>query len=182
MDKNKAKQEFFERSKPKEIKYFSNNTLERGNKKDKTFELNTKKHLRKNRQIMAIYTPKFAIYIQSETKKIIKIKNPDHRNKDIIKYRKLQIWKLINIKNIFYTMDEIIEIGTKTEQYKNKNISEAKIHKVWKTKKLVKGTRNRCKAKKLTKLIILNYTERGKRQQFYNYCYIVFILYTVTIY
>jgi len=33
-------------------------------------------------------------------------------------------------------------------------------------------------AKKLTKLIILNYTERGKRQQLYNYCYIIFTLYT----
>ena len=79
-------------------------------------------------------------------------------------------------------MNEIIKIGTKTEKYKNRNIREAKIHKVWKIKKLIDGTRNRCKAKKLTKLIILNYTERGKRQQLYNYCYIIFTLYTVTIY
>ena len=131
---------------------------------------------------MAFFIPRFTIYIQSKTKKIIEIKKPDHRNKDIIKHRKLQIWKLLDIKNIFYTMNEIIEIGTKTEKYKNRNIREAKIHKVWKIKKLIDGTRNRCKAKKLTKLIILNYTERGKRQQLYNYCYIIFILYTVTIY
>ena len=159
MDKNKTKQKFFERSKPKKIKIFSNNTLERGNKKDKTFELNTKKHLRKNRQIMAFYTPKFAIYIQSEMKKTIEIKNPDHPNKDIIKYRKLQIWKLLDIKNVYYTMDEIIEIGIKAVKYENRNISEARIHKVWKIKKLVQGTRNRCKAKKLTKLIVSNYTK-----------------------
>ena len=131
---------------------------------------------------MAFFIPRFTIYIQSKTKKIIEIKKPDHRNKDIIKHRKLQIWKLIDIKNIFYTTNEIIEIRTKTEKYKKRNISEAKIHKEWKIKKLVKGTRNQCKAKKLTKLIILNYTERGKRQQFYNYCYVISILYTVIIY
>ena len=131
---------------------------------------------------MAFFIPKFTIYIQNKTKRIIEIKNPDHWNKDIMKYRKLQIWKLIDIKNNYYTMDEIIEIGTKTVKYENRNKSEAKIHKVWKIKKLVQGTRNRCKAKKLTKLIILNYTERGKRQQFYKYCYITFILYTVNTY
>ena len=131
---------------------------------------------------MTFYMPKLTIYIQSKTKRIIEIKNPDHRNKDIIKYRKLQIWKLIDIKNIYYTMDEIIEIGTKAVKYENRNISEAKIHKVWKIKKLVQGTRNRCKAKKLTKLIVLNYTERGKRQQIYSYFYIISILYTVIIY
>ena len=131
---------------------------------------------------MAFFIPKFTIYVQSKTKKIIEIKKPDHRNKDIIKHRKLQIWKLIDIKNIFYTTNEIIEIKTKTDKYKKRNISEAEIHKEWKIKKLVKRTRPRCKAKILTKLIILNYTERGKRQQFYKYCYIIFILYTVNIY
>ena len=126
--------------------------------------------------------PKYTIYIQSNTKRIIEIKNPYHRNKYIIKFRNLQIWKLLNIKNIYHTMNEIIEIGIKAEKYENRNISEAKIHKVWKIKKLVQGTRNRCEAKKLKKLIVMNYTERGKRQQTYNYFYIIFILYTVIIY
>ena len=130
---------------------------------------------------MAFFIPRFTIYIQSKTKKIIEIKEPDHRNKDIIKHRKLQIWKLIDIKNIFYTMNEIIVIGTKTEKYKNRNIREAKIHKIWQVKKLVQETRNQCKAKKVTKWIGLNYTERGKRQQTYIYFYIISILYTTII-
>merc|ERR1711867_116168 len=41
---------------------------------------------------------------------------------------------------------------------------------------------NLHQARKLKKLIILNYTERGKRQQFHKYCYIIFILYTVNTY
>ena len=43
MDKNNAKQKFFEWSNPKEIKIFT--IPERGNKKDKTFKPNTKKYL-----------------------------------------------------------------------------------------------------------------------------------------
>ena len=79
----------------------------------------------------------------------------------------------------FYTMIEIIEIGTKTEKDKNRHIREAKIQHLWKIKKLIDGTRNRRKAKKLTRLIILNYTERGKSN---NYIitvtlYLHFILY-----
>ena len=180
MDKNNAKQTLFEWYNPKEIKSFT--VPERGNKKDKTFKPNTKKYLRKNIHIMAFFTPKFTIYIQSRTKRLMEIKNPDHQNKDSRKYKKLQIWKLIDIRNILYTTNEIIEIRTKTEKHKKRNISETKIHKRWKIKKLVKQTRTRYKAKKLKKLIILNYTERGKRQQFYKYCYIIFILYTVNIY
>merc|ERR1711989_58084 len=111
---------------------------------------------------MAFYVPKSTIYIQSSMKRIINIENPYHRNKDIIKFRNLQIWKLRNIKNIYHTMNEIIEIGIKAEKYENRNISEAKIHKVWMIKKLVQRTRNRCEAK-------LNYTEQGKRQQIYDY-------------
>ena len=131
---------------------------------------------------MAFYMPKFTIYIQSKTKRIIEIKNPDHRNKDSRKYKKLQIWKLIDIKNIYHTMDEILEIGIKAVKNENRNISEAKTHKIWNIKKLVQGTRNRCEAKKWTKLIVLNYTERGKRQQIYNYFYIISILYTTIIF
>merc|ERR1712082_102306 len=111
------------------------------------------------------------IYLQSSTKRIINIENPYHPNKDIIRFRNLQIWKLLNIKNIYHTMNEIIKIGIKAEKYENRNISEAKIHKVWKIEKLVQGARNRCET--------LNYTERGKRQQIYNYFYNVFILYTI---
>merc|ERR1711867_405202 len=114
--------------------------------------------IRKKRHIMALFIPKITIYVQSETKKIIEIKRPDHRNIDIIKHRKLQIWKLIDIRNILDTMNKIIEIRTKTEKHKKRNISETKIHKEWKIKKLVKQTRTSCKAKKLKKLIILNYT------------------------
>ena len=88
---------------------------------------------------MAFYVPKSTIYIQSSTKRIIDIKNPYHRNKDIIRFRNLQIWKLLNIKNIYHTMNEIIEIGIKAVRYENRNISEARIHKVWKIKKLVQG-------------------------------------------
>merc|ERR1711895_190515 len=122
IDKSKATYQFFEYSSPKEIKFFFNITLEKGHKKGKKSELNTKEYIRKNRHIMALFIPKFTIYVQSKTKKIIEIKKPDHRNKDIIKYRKLQIWKLIDIKNIYYTMDEIIEIGTKAVKYENRNI------------------------------------------------------------
>ena len=178
IDKSKAKHKFFECSSPREIKNFVNITLEKGHKKDKKSELNTKEYIRKKRHMMAFFIPKFTIYVQSKTKKIIEIKKPDHRNKDIIKHRKLQIWKLIDIKNIFYTTNEIIEIKTKTDKYKKRNISEAEIHKEWKIKKLVKRTRPRCKAKILTKLIILNYTERGKRQHFISTVtlYLYFIL------
>ena len=182
MDKNKAKQKFFECSNPKEIKFFLYISLERGHKKDKTSELNTKEYIRKNRHIMDFFIPKFTIYIQSKTKRIIEIKNPDHRNKDSRKYKKLQIWKLIDIKINYYTMDGIIKIGTKTVTYENRNIREAKIHKIWQVKKLVQETRNRCKAKKVTKWIGLNYTERGKRQQTYIYFYIISILYTTIIF
>merc|ERR1712101_49714 len=123
-----------------------------------TFELNTKKYIRKNRHIMAFYMPKYTIYIQSKTKRIIEIKNPYHRNKDIIKFRNLQIWKLLDIKNIYHKGNEIIKFGIEEIKYKNKNINEEKIHKDWKNKKLVQGNRNRCEAKKLKKLIVLNYT------------------------
>ena len=128
MDKNNAKQTFFEWSNPKEIKSFT--IPERGNKKDKTFKLNTKKHIRKNRHIMASYVPKSTIYIQGNMKRIVEIKNPYHRNKDIIKYRNLQIWKLLDIKNIYHTMNEILEIGIKAVKNENRNISEAKTHKI----------------------------------------------------
>merc|ERR1711867_114504 len=143
---------------------------------------NTKEYIRKNRHIMAFFIPKFTIYIQSKTKRIIEIKNSDHRNKDSRKYKKLQIWKLIDIKNIYHTMDEILEIGIKAVKNENRNISEAKTHKIWNIKKLVQGTRNRCEAKKWTKLIVLNYTDRGNQQKIYYYISFKFLLYTLYIF
>merc|ERR1712120_49941 len=131
---------------------------------------------------MAFFIPKFTIYIQSRTKRLIEIKNPDHRNKDSRKYKKLQIWKLIDIKNIYHTMDETLEIGIKAVKNENRNISETKTHKIWNIKKLVQGTRNRCEAKKWTKLIVLNYTERGKQQKIYYYISFKFLFYTLYIF
>ena len=89
---------------------------------------------------------------------------------------------MLDIRIILYTTNEIIEIGTKPEKHKNGNIKESNIQKEGRITKLTKRTRISCKARKLKKLIILNYTERGKRQQFYKYCYITFILYTVNTY
>ena len=77
---------------------------------------------------MAFFIPKFTIYIQSRTKRLMEIKNPDHQNKDSRKYKKLQIWKLIDIKNIYHTMDEILEIGIKAGKNENRNINEGKTH------------------------------------------------------
>ena len=98
------------------------------------------------------------------------------------KYRNLQIWKLLDIKNIYLTMDKILEIGIKAVKNENRNISEAKTHKIWNIKKLVQGTRNRCEAKKWTKLIVLNYTERGKQQKIYYYISFKFLFYTLYIF
>ena len=131
---------------------------------------------------MAFYVPKSTIYIHSNTKRILEVKNLYHQDNEIIKFRNLKIWKLLDIKNIYHKRNEIIKFGSEAIKYKNRNINEAKIHKDWKLKKLIQGNRNRCEAKKLKKLIVLNYTERGKRQKIYNCFYTVSILYTVIIY
>ena len=102
---------------------------------------------------MAFYVPKFTIYIQNNTRRIIEVKNLYHKEQEINKFRNLEIWKLLDIKNIYHKRNEIIKFR-----------NEAKIHKDWKNKKLIQGNRNRCEAKKLKKLIVLNYTERGKQQ------------------
>ena len=94
----------------------------------------------------------------------------------------MEIWKLLGVKNNYYKGNEIIKFGNEAIKYKNRNIDETKIHNDWKIKKLAQGNRNRCEGKKLKKLIVLNYTERGKRQKIYNYFYNVSILYTITIY
>ena len=157
IDKSKATHKFFKCYNPKERKNLVNITLEQGHKKDNGYKPITKEYITKERQIMALFIPKITIYVQNETKKIIEIKKPDHKNIDTIKHRKLQIWKLLDIRIIPYT----------TNEHKKGNIKESKIHKEWKIKNLTKQTRTSCKARKLKKLIILNYTERGKRQQFH---------------
>ena len=128
---------------------------------------------------MAFYVPKFTIYIHSNTRRIIEVKNLYHKGKEIIKFRNLEIWKLLDIKNTYYKGNETIKFGNEALKY---NIDEVRRHKDWKIKKLAQGNRNRCNAKKLKKLIVLNYTERGKRQKIYNYFYTISILYTVIIY
>ena len=118
---------------------------------------------------MAFYVPKSTIYIHSTTRRIIEVKN-HHKGKEIIKFRNLEIWKLLGIKNTYYKANEIIKFGKEAIKYKNRSINEVKIHKNWEIK-LTQETRNRCEAKKLKKLIILNYTQRGKRHNTYNYFY-----------
>ena len=128
---------------------------------------------------MAFYVPKSTIYIHSNTKRILEVKNLYHQDNEIIKFRNLKIWKLLDIKNIYHNRNEIIKFGGEAIKYKNRNINEAKIQKDWKIKRLIQGNRNRCEAKKL---IVLNYTERGKQQKIYNYFYTISILYTVITY
>ena len=100
---------------------------------------------------MTLFIPKLTIYVQNKTKKIIEMKEPDHKNINTIKHRELQIWKLLDIRIILYTTNEIIEIRTKPEKHKKGNIKESKIHKEWKIIKLTKRTRTSCKARKLKK-------------------------------
>ena len=109
-------------------------------------------------------------------KEYLEVKNLYHQDNEIIKFRNLKIWKLLDIKNIYHKRNEIIKFGSEAIKYKNRNINEAKIHKDWKLKKLIQGNRNRCEAKKLKKLIVLNYTERGKRQKIYYYISFNFLL------
>ena len=128
---------------------------------------------------MAFYVPIFTIYIHSNTGRIIEAKNLYHKEQEIIKFRNLEIWKLFDIKNTYYKGYEIIKFENESLNY---NIDEVRRQKDWKIKKLAQGNRNRCNAKKLKKLIVLNYTERGKRQKIYNYFYTISILYTVITY
>merc|ERR1712115_491449 len=148
IDKSKATYKFFKCYNPKERKNLVNITLEQGHKKDNGYKPITKEYITKERQIMALFIPKLTIYVQNKTKKIIEMKEPDHKNINTIKYRKLQIWKLLDINIILYTTNEIIEVGTKPEKHKK----ESKIRKEWKIKKLTKRTRISCKARILKKL------------------------------
>ena len=83
------------------------------------------------------------------------------------KYLSKRDWKII------YKIEAIKE--------KNRNRIKTKIQKNKQTKKLFQGNGNQCEAKKMKKLIVLNYTERGKRQKSYNYLYTISILYTYTL-
>ena len=135
---------------------------------------------------MAFYVPHSTVYIHSNTGKLLEVKNIYHKGNEIIKFGNLEIWKLLGVKNNYYKGNEIIKFGNEAIKYKNKNIDETRIHKYWTNKKLgieftsgkqalradtylikrkiKQGNRNWCKDKKLKKLIVLNYTERGKQQ------------------
>ena len=67
---------------------------------------------------MAFYVPKFTIYIHSNTRRIIEVKNLYHKEKEKIKFRNLEIWKLLDIKNTYYKRNEIIKFENETLKYK----------------------------------------------------------------
>ena len=118
--------------------------------------------MRQQRSVMAFYVPRSTVHIHY---------NP---------------WRLLGVKNNYYKGNEIIKFGNEAIKYKNRNIDETKIHKYLTNKKLgiefksgkqalcadtylikrktKQGNRNWCEDKKLKKLIVLNYTERGKQQ------------------
>ena len=78
------------------------------------------------------------------------------------------------VKKIIYKIEAIEE--------KTRNIIKTRIQKDKQSKKLFQGNRNQCKARKMKKLIVLNYTERGKKdKKRYNYLYTISILYTYTL-
>ena len=121
----------------KEIKNFHNTILEKDTKKGNTFKPNTKTYIRKKRYIMAFYVPKFTIYIHSNTRRIIEVKNLYHKEQEIIKFRNLEIWKLLDIKNTYYKGNEIIKFGNEAIKYKKlKNIDKTKIQKYLTNKKI----------------------------------------------
>ena len=133
---------------------------------------------------MAFYVPRSTVYIHSNTGKLLGVENNYHKGNEIIKFGNLEIWKLLGVKNNYYKGNEIIKFGNEAIKYKN--IDETKIHNDWTIKKLgigvttdkqalradtnlikrniAQGNRNWCEGKKLKKLIVLNYTERGKQQ------------------
>ena len=168
----------------KEIKTFHNKILDKDAKKGNTLKPNTKTYIRKKRYTMAFYVPKFTIYIHSNNGRIIEAKYLYHKEQEIIKFRNLEIWKLLDIKNTYYEGNEIIKFGNGLLNY---NIKEVRRQKDWKIIKLAQGNRNRCNEKTLKKLVVLNYTERGKRQKFimilyYIYPLIIYKIFYYTIY
>ena len=96
-------------------------------------------------------------------------------------------WRILGLKNINFGGDEIFNSANKTRKYKRlNNTDKTKIQKYLTNKKLgiefksgkqascantylTKGNimqrnTNWCEENKLKKLIVLNYTERGKQQ------------------
>ena len=135
---------------------------------------------------MAFCVPHSTIYTQYNTWKLLGVKNNYNKGNETIKFGNLEIWKLLGAKNNYYKENEIIKFGHEAIKYKNKNIDETRIHKYWMNKKLgieftsgkqalhadtylikrkiKQGNRSWCEDKNLKKLIVLNYTERGKQQ------------------
>ena len=121
-------------------------------------------YIRQKRSVMAFYVPRSTVHIHCNT------------------------WKLLGVKNNYYKGNEIIKFGNEAIKYKKlKNIDKTKIQKYLTNKKLgiefksgkqascadtylTKGntkqrTTNWCEENELKKLIVLNYTERGKPQE-----------------
>ena len=96
-------------------------------------------------------------------------------------------WRILGVKNIYSRGDERFKFGNKARKYKKlNNIDKTRIQKYLTNKKLgiesksgkqascadtyltrrktKQGNRNWCEENKLKKLIVLNYTERGKQQ------------------
>ena len=141
----------YKRTRLKEIKNFHNAIVRKDNKQEGRFKSSDKVYMRQQRSVMACYVPRSTVHIHY---------NP---------------WRLLGVKNNYYKENEILKFGNEAIKYKNRNIDEVKMQKDWKIKKLAQGNRNRCKAKKLKKLIVLNYTERGKQQKIYNCFYTISI-------
>ena len=112
-------------------KNFHNTILDKDTKKSNTFKPNTKTYIRKKTYIMAFYVPKFTIYIHSNTRRIIEVKNLYHKEQENIKFRDLEIWKLLDIKNTYYKGNETIKFGNKSLNY---NIDEVRRQEDWKIK------------------------------------------------
>ena len=136
----------------------------------------SKIYIRKKKYITAFHTPNNTIYVHKNTKRILATENPYHQ--DTNRFRNLKIWKLFDIKTIYQRRNEKIIYKIEAIEEKTRNIIKTRIQKDKQSKKLFQGNRNQCEAKKMKKLIVLNYTERGKREKSYNYLYTISILYT----
>ena len=186
LDNNSAKLQF-EWTRLRETTNFHNAIVKRDNKQERRFKSSNKVYIRQKRSVMAFYVPRSTVYVHCNTWKLLEVKNNYHKGNGIIKFGYLEIWKLLGVKNNYYKGNEIIKFGNEAIKYKNKNIDETKIHKYWTNKKLgiefksgkqascadtyltkgktKQGNRNWCEENKLKKLIVLNYTKRGKQQE-----------------
>ena len=98
-------------------------------------------------------------------------------------------WRLLGVKNNYYKRDKILKFEKKAMKHKKQNNIETNKTKIEKyltnrelgiecksgkqapcadtyltRRKTKQGNRNWCEENKLKKLIVLNYTERGKQQ------------------